>query len=123
MAGFTEDEKRKRFEQGSLDYKGHQILAKRDYSDFVAYDQGFYIREGFVIVKDGCNAMPGAGWVKTVDRAKECIDILEAVGEERFHEVYGKVRQAKREAIAAVLASYADPAAAEENEVSAPGPR
>jgi hypothetical protein len=62
-------------------YRGYEIVLKKDYSgDFISIAQwGRRITTGYVIVKDGCNAMPGAGWTETVDKAKECIDILEDI--------------------------------------------
>ena len=103
MARFTEEQMRKRFESGKLNYKGFVIEAKRDYADVLAYDQGFYLRDGFVVVKDGCNATPGAGWFKSVREAKEAIDILAIVGERGFHKAAQMIREAQDRAKMEVL--------------------
>lgn len=42
----TEEQMRARFERGSLTYRGYEIVAKRDYSDLLAFDRGFYLRDG-----------------------------------------------------------------------------
>lgn len=109
---FTDTEMRERFERGSHSYRGYQIQAKRDYVDVLSYDRGFYLRDGFVVVKDGCNAMPGAAWFKEIDRATQAIDILEAVGEKRFWAAYEHVRSAVEQARAAALAEFAESSAA-----------
>lgn len=119
MTRFAETEMRRRFERGQLDYKGHSIQAKRDYANYVAYDQGFYLRDAFVVVKDGVNVIPGAGWFKTVDQAKEGIDVLLAVGQDNFHEAYRRIREAKAAAVESVLSSLG-PSAPDEEAI---GPR
>lgn len=108
MARYTDTEMRQRFEAGKLPYKGFTIQAKRDYADVLAYDQGFYIRDGFVVVSGQLtNPIPGAGWFKSVEAAKEGVDILLAVGEENFHEAYRRLREAKAAALASVIESFA----------------
>lgn len=108
MAGrFTDTEMRQRFEQGKHSYRGYTIQAKRDYADVLSFDRGFYIRDGYVVVKDGCNAMPGAAWFQTVDSARKSIDILEAVGEKRFWEAHKMIREAEENARKAVLGWFA----------------
>lgn len=114
---FTDTEVRERFQRGSVTYREYEIKAKRDFVDHLAYHRGFYISEGYVVVKDGCNPMPGAIWFKTVESAEECIDILIAVGPERFWEAHKAIKAAKKAAVDAILAEMsADP------EIAAVGP-
>lgn len=125
MARFTDTEMRQRFEAGKLRYKGFTIEAKRDYADVLAYEQGFYIRDGFVVVSGTLtNAIPGAGWFQTVDQAKEGVDILLAVGEENFHEFYRRLREAKAAAFDSVVSSFQADAAADADAAEEPsGPK
>jgi len=117
MAGrFTDKEMRERFERGVHSYKGYTVQAKRDYADVLSFDRGFYIRDGFVVVKDGCNAMPGAVWFNTVESARQAIDILEVVGEKRFWDAHRRVKdaveKAREDALAGFVAELSIPAAA-----------
>lgn len=57
----------------------YQIKIKRDWGRY-----GFWNpktrrleKQGFVVVKGGCNIMPGAVWFKTVEQAIRAIAILE----------------------------------------------
>lgn len=100
---FTDTEVKERFQRGSVSHRGYDIKAKKDFVDHLAYHRGFYISEGYVVVKDGCNPMPGAIWFQTVESAEECIDILIAVGPERFWEAHEAIKQAKKAAIDNVL--------------------
>lgn len=56
-----------------MKYRGHEIKPKQD---FGCYRDGTRIKVGFVVVADGCNAMPAACWFKTVKEAKHGIDVL-----------------------------------------------
>ena len=63
-----------------VDYRGFTIEPKRDFGPSGFYIGGKFIKRGYVVVKDGCNAMPGATWFYTVEDAKNAIDILIDVG-------------------------------------------
>lgn len=104
----TEDEMRSRFERGSHSYKGYEIKAKRDYADVLAYDRGFYLRDGFVVTKGIVNVMPGAVWFNNLDAARNAIDILDAVGEADFWPAYERVKTAMEDARQQALASLAN---------------
>ena len=58
-------------------YSGFTI--KRS-TDFGIGDDPKPGEHGWVIVKDGCNAMPGATWAHTVKGAHQLIDVYLAVG-------------------------------------------
>jgi len=108
--GFSAEEMKERFERGSHRYRGYEIRAKRDYTDFLQYDRGFYLRDGFVVTKGIVNVMPGAVWFQTVDAARNAIDILEAVGPERFWDTHERIKQATEQTRMAVLTEAADAA-------------
>jgi hypothetical protein len=63
-----------------IDYRGFTIAPKRDFIGKGFYINGAFTKRGYVVVKDGCNAMPGATWFHTIESAKEAIDILIEVG-------------------------------------------
>lgn len=64
-----------------IDYRGFTIEPKRDFGPGPGfYINGQFIKRGYVVVKDGCNAMPGATWFLAIESAKEAIDILIEVG-------------------------------------------
>lgn len=63
-----------------VDYRGFIVEPKRDFVGAGFYVDGKFIKRGYVVVKDGCNAMPGATWFYTIEDAKEAIDILIDVG-------------------------------------------
>ena len=98
-----EAEKRRRFEAGKLSYKGFDIVAKRDFGANMYYDQGFYHRDGFIVSKGSINMIPGAGWFRTVEDAKEAADISLIVGEQGFNEAYAKLQAAKKQLHASFL--------------------
>lgn len=58
------------------EYKGHTITAKLDFGDNPYLVNGASVRHGWVVVKDGCNAMPGAIWFGLRREARKAIDIL-----------------------------------------------
>jgi hypothetical protein len=64
-------------------YRGYEIKPKLDHPN----------KEGFVIVKDGCNAAPGAAWFQTEAKAIEGIDRLIAANghADLWHAFYGHV--------------------------------
>jgi hypothetical protein len=53
-----------------LIYRGYGIDEKRDFGRY-SQDQ-----TGYVIIKDGCNAAPGAAWFSSIPEAKKGIDAL-----------------------------------------------
>ena len=63
-----------------IDYRGFTIKPKRDFGPKGFYINGKFTKIGYVAVKDGCNAMPGATWFHTIESAKEAINILIDVG-------------------------------------------
>ena len=68
-----------------VDYRGFTIEPKQDFGPGPGfYINGQFIKRGYVVVKDGCNAMPGATWFDTIEDAKEAIDILIDVGGENI---------------------------------------
>lgn len=58
------------------DYRGYEIRVKRDFGSQFHLIDGMPCMWGYVVVKDGCNAMPGATWFQTVKEAKRAIDVL-----------------------------------------------
>ena len=58
------------------EYRGYQIEPKRDFGTYGFLIKGEWVKTGFVVVKDGCNAMPAAAWFQTKPEAKEAIDAL-----------------------------------------------
>ena len=65
-----------------IDYRGFTIEPKRDFGPTGFYINGTFTKIGYVVVKDGCNAMPGATWFHTIESAKEAVDVLIDVGGE-----------------------------------------
>ena len=63
-----------------IDYRGFTIEPKRDFGPTGFYIDGKFTKIGYVVIKDGCNAMPGATWFHTTESAKNAIDILIEVG-------------------------------------------
>ena len=63
-------------EVGTLSHRGFTIEPKRDFGPVGFYIDGALIKDGFVVVKDGCNPMPGAAWFRTIARAQYAIDVL-----------------------------------------------
>ncbi len=51
----------------TVEWKGYIIIEK------VGYGDG---KPGVMVVKDGCNAMPGATWFESVEQAKKGIAAL-----------------------------------------------
>lgn len=63
-----------------VNYRGFTIEPKRDFVGAGFYVDGRFVKRGYAVVKDGCNAMPGATWFLTIEEAKEAIDVLIDVG-------------------------------------------
>jgi len=63
-----------------VEYRGFTVEPKRDFGPTGFYIKGRFVKLGYVVVKDGCNAMPGATWFGTIEDAKEAIDVLIDVG-------------------------------------------
>lgn len=63
------------------EYAGFWIKPKRDFGETGFYDSKTRrnVKEGWVIVKDGCNAMPGATWAHNLAEAQQMIDVYMAV--------------------------------------------
>ena len=55
-----------------------------------------FVKSGFVVVKGGCNCIPGAGWFRTVADAMIGIEALEMTGDNAgFHETYRALKNAR----------------------------
>ena len=52
-----------------IDHRGFTIEPKRDFGPAGFLLDGRFVKVGYVVVKNGCNAMPGAVWFRTI-RAK-----------------------------------------------------
>jgi hypothetical protein len=64
-----------------IDYRGYTIAPKQDFGLLGGLRaDGRLTKVGYVVVKGGCNAMPGATWFHTIEGAKEAIDVLDDVG-------------------------------------------
>lgn len=75
-----------------LKYNAYIIEPKRDFGNMPYWIDGFPVTQGYVVVKDGCNVMPGATWFQTVRDAKRACDILDRVGDTpRFWDEWKKV--------------------------------
>lgn len=59
-------------------YKGFTIKPQRFYQKYLI--KGRYISTGFVVVKGGCNIMPGAIWFESEYNAQEAIDVFIVTG-------------------------------------------
>lgn len=58
-----------------IDYQGFTIEPKRDFGSTGFLVDGRFIKIGYVVVKNGCNAMPGAVWFRSIEDAKGAIDV------------------------------------------------
>ena len=63
-----------------IDWHGFTIEPKRDFGPSGFFLDGRFTKIGYVVVKDGCNAMPGATWFRSIEDAKDAIDVLIEVG-------------------------------------------
>lgn len=78
------DAEYEQWERGdTTEYAGFYVKPKRDFgSGFWDSKTQRHVKEGWVIVKDSCNAMPGATWAHTKAEASQMIDVFMAVGED-----------------------------------------
>jgi hypothetical protein len=67
-----------------LHYNDYTIEAKKDLGNTPHMISGFGVMEGYVVVKDHCNIMPGATWFQSVVDARRACDVLDRVGEKGF---------------------------------------
>lgn len=75
-------------------YGKYTIVEKRDFGSTPYWIDGFPVKHGYVVVRDGCNAMPGATWFQTVREAKRACDILDRVGEAEFWSEWRRIEDA-----------------------------
>jgi hypothetical protein len=84
----------------------YKIVIKRDFGPGKGYwmegagDVGTgkfgFVKSGFVVTKGGCNAVPGAGWFRTIKDAMLGIEVMEMTGDnQKFHEVYKAMKSAR----------------------------
>jgi hypothetical protein len=58
------------------EYRGFGIVPKNDFGQSGYLVHGHMVTEGYIVTENGCNALPGAMWVLTVQQAKDAIDDL-----------------------------------------------
>jgi len=58
------------------EYKGYIIEPKLDFGEYPYLVNGATYKAGWVVVKGGCNAMPGATWFRLRKQARKAIDAL-----------------------------------------------
>ena len=58
----------------------YRITPKRDFGPKGFWINRQWVRQGFVVTRDGCNCMPGATWFQTVAEAMAGIRALEEAG-------------------------------------------
>jgi hypothetical protein len=58
----------------------YRIKPKRDFGKLGFWIDGKWVRQGFVVTRDGGNCMPGATWFRTVADAFAGIRALEETG-------------------------------------------
>jgi hypothetical protein len=106
------DAEYEQWERGDMtEYAGFHIKPKRDFGESGFYDSKTRrnVKEGWVVVKDGCNPMPGATWAHTQAEATQMIDVFMAVdqdGQKFWH------------LLRAINAVAAEPAVKKKGEVS-----
>ncbi len=85
MCAPTGSEERAMVHEHELEYAGYRVHARKP--------------EGFLVVKNGTNPMPGATWFRTERDAQMGIDVLEAVGGDgkRFWHLMRALQWAKGE--------------------------
>lgn len=80
-----------------IEYRGFNIKAKMDFGNSPYKNVNTY-RKGYVVVKDGVNAMPGAIWATSIVEAKSMIDsFIEADGSSAMFWVIQGEKQGKNE--------------------------
>lgn len=64
-----------------IQYAGFDIVAKLDFGQYGYWDSKHRcnINAGWVVVENGCNALPGATWAKTQEQAIGLISVFLAV--------------------------------------------
>lgn len=81
----------------------YRIAIKRDFGNGKGYwlpnagDVGTmkfgWVKSGFVVVKDGCNCIPGAMWFRTVDEAMDGIRAHMIAGSTMaWHDEFKRIR-------------------------------
>lgn len=64
-----------------IEYRGFQIVPKRDFWVHPYEDSGGTCKKGYIITDGFCNVMPGATWAHSVIEAKAMVDaVIEAEG-------------------------------------------
>jgi len=58
-----------------VSYRGFTIKPKLDFGQYPYRGHGNVISTGWVVIKDGCLALPGATWSSSILEARACIDI------------------------------------------------
>jgi len=59
-----------------IEYRGFTVESKRDFGPSGFLVDGRFTKIGYVVIKNGCNAMPGAVWFRTIEDAKNAIDVF-----------------------------------------------
>lgn len=62
--------------EGFYRYKGYCIVPKRDFGTTGHLINGRSVKKGWVVIRNSCNAMPGATWFLTIAKAKAAINVL-----------------------------------------------
>lgn len=60
----------------SVQYRGFTLHVKGDFGDQPHLIDGLPCAWGYIAVRNGCNAMPGATWFQTVKDGKRGVDAL-----------------------------------------------
>lgn len=63
-----------------IDYRGFTVEPKRDFGPAGFLVDGRVTKIGYVVTRHGCNAMPGAVWFRSIEDAKDAIDVLIETG-------------------------------------------
>lgn len=58
-----------------VNYRGYSIVPKLDFGDHAYRSHANVISTGWIVTKDGCNAMPGATWDASILACRASIDI------------------------------------------------
>lgn len=84
-----------------IEYAGFKIMPKRDFGETGFWDSHTrrHVKEGWVIVRAGCNIMPGATWAHTQAQATQMIDAFIVVDEDpqKFHHLMRAINAAAPE--------------------------
>ena len=86
--------------------KEYKIVIKRDFGPGKGHwmkgagdtgtDKYGFVKTGFVVVKGGCNCIPGAGWFRTVKDAMLGVEVHAMTGDTaKFYEVYRALKDAR----------------------------